>query len=424
MAAGADLGADLLPPRSNGARASAGTGAFGALQGGERRPGLGPPIGGWAFAGVAVASLGGPLALAALAIPGALADAGGSTGLATVASLLVFAAPLAIWLRYARHVNGAGGLYRFVEAAGGRRVALVQAAVWIFSYVLYLIYTTVQIVYDLLPNVLPGERSYQSVLAIAIPVALVAVMLAGRATTLIVIGAMAAGQLILAGVLDGVTLAHVSTPRSSFGTAAPAGSLATASVQTSLFYICGSLPLFLGGELRRPSRTIRRGLTGALAATGLLAVLAVAPLAAAPGLLGTEVPGVSVAQQFSGATLGEAVGIGVAVSIAGVMLCEYLALTRLVHAVGAWRIRPAVAAIGAAVLLAAPISLIDPEGFYNALIKPSLVGLWVSQLLVFLVYPRFAARHGQRPWSAWLLTLGASALAIYALWMTFQHAAS
>jgi hypothetical protein len=153
-------------------------------------------------------------------------------------------------------------------------------------------------------------------------------------------------------------------------------------------------------------------------------LLAVAPLAAAPGLLGTEVPGVSIAQQFSGATLGNAVGIGVAVSIGGVMLCEYLALTRLVHAVGGWSIRPAVLAVGAAVLLAAPISLIDPEGFYSALIKPSLAGLWVSQLLVFLVYPRFAARHGQRSWLAWLLTLGASALAIYALWLTFQHAAS
>ena len=61
----------------------------------------------------------------------------------------------------------------------------------------------------------------------------------------------------------------------------------------------------------------------------MVIVLAVAPLAAAPGLLHTDIPGVSVAQQFAGAGLARAIGIGVAVSIAGVILCEYLALTRL-----------------------------------------------------------------------------------------------
>jgi hypothetical protein len=62
-------------------------------------------------------------------------------------------------------------LYSFVEAAAGRRVALVQAGLWIVSYLLY---TTDQIVYDTLPAVLPGERSYQPLLEIAIPVTLAA----------------------------------------------------------------------------------------------------------------------------------------------------------------------------------------------------------------------------------------------------------
>jgi hypothetical protein len=45
----------------------------------------GRPIGGWAFAGVAVTSFGGPLALAALYAPSIVADASASAGLAMVA---------------------------------------------------------------------------------------------------------------------------------------------------------------------------------------------------------------------------------------------------------------------------------------------------------------------------------------------------
>jgi hypothetical protein len=85
-----------------------------------------------AFAGFAVASLGGPLALAALGAPALAADAADSAGLAMVAAAVVFGLPLGIWLRYSRQVNGSGGLYAFVEAAAGRRVALAQAAIWTF----------------------------------------------------------------------------------------------------------------------------------------------------------------------------------------------------------------------------------------------------------------------------------------------------
>jgi amino acid transporter len=150
------------------------------------------------FHGVAVASFGGPLALAGLSASGLDADASNSAGLAMLAAVVVFAVPPGIWLRNSRHVSSSGGLYAFAEAAAGRRVALAQAAVWVVSYVLYLVYTTVQIVYDLLPEVLPAERRYQTLLALLIPIA--GVMIAGRSATLIVLGLMAAGQLGLAGV--------------------------------------------------------------------------------------------------------------------------------------------------------------------------------------------------------------------------------
>jgi amino acid transporter len=253
-----------------------------------------------------------------------------------------------------------------------------------------------------------------------IPIAIVAVMVAGRAATLLVLAAMAVGQLALAGVLDGVTLAHLSTPASSFAAGASTGSLAKAGAQTSLLYICGSLPLFLGGELARPARTIRRGLLGTYLLTAVVISLAVVPLATAPGLLSTSIPGVTVARLFAGTGLAQAIGIGVAVSIAGVIVCEYLALTRLVHAIGRWQVRPIAIGIGALMVVAAPLSLINPDGFYSALIQPSLAALWISQLLVFLAYPRFAAKHGQRALPAWTLSAVASGLAAYGLWTAVQ----
>ena len=408
-----------------GARKRAGTPglAAGACERAGRR--ASPPLPAWAFTAFAVASFGGPLALAASGAPSVVGDAAGSSGFAMLAGAVVFLVPLAIWLRYSREIISSGGLFAFVEAAAGRRVALAQGAIWIFSYLLYVVYTTVQIVYDLLPSVLPGEGRYQTVLALAIPAALVAVMLAGRAATFLVFGVIAAGQLALAGILDAVTMAHLSTPLSSFGTGAGTQAVAKASAQTSLLYVCGSLPLFLGGELSAPAqRTIRRGLILAFVATAVVIVLAVAPLASMPGLLSTAVPGVSVAQQFASPAVAKAIGIGVAVSTAGVILAEYVALTRLIHHIGHWRIRPIAAAIGAVAILAAPISLIDPDGFYNTLLKPSEVALWVSQLIVFAAFPLFAFKRGLRMWPALALAAGASAFAVYGIVTALQAASS
>ena len=341
-----------------------------------------------------------------------------------MAAAAVFGASLIIWLRYSRRVTSSGGLYAFVAAAAGRRVALIQAGLWTLSYLLYVVYTTVQIVYDLLPAVFPGERRFQTLLALLIPVALVGVMIAGRGVTLLVLGLVAAGQLALAGVLDGVTLANVGTPASSFGASAPAGPLAKATAQTSLLYICGSLPLFLGGEVQAPVATIRRGLMAAFGVTALVIVLAVAPLAAAPGLTRTAVPGVSVAAQFAGPGLADAIGVGVAVSIAGVILCEYLALTRLLHAVGSWRIPAITVVLGVVFVVAAPLILIDPQGIYTSLLRPSLIALWLSQLMVFAVYPRFARAAGGRRLPAWTLSLIAGGLAAYGLWTAATQSGS
>jgi hypothetical protein len=413
-----------------------------------RAGGEAAPVGQWAFAGVAVTSFGGPLFLAALAAPGIVAGASSSAGLEMVIAAVAFGAPLWIWLSYAREVSGPGGLYSFTEAAAGRRVALVQAGLWILSYLLYVLYTSAQIVYDTLPAVLPGSQRYQALLDIAIPVALAAVMIAGRTVALVVIGMIAAGQLALAAILGGITVANIATPLSTFGASAPAGSLAIASFQTSLLYICGSLPFFLGGDLTSvlgkrlsppargapflsaeggraaaPSRTfpvISRGLVGAYLVTVAVILACVAPLAGDPSFAGEPVPGMAVAERFAGHGLAVAVGAGLVASIAGVILVEYLALSRLLTVVTPWPQRRILIGIGAVMVAFSPVILISPDRIYDDLLTPSLVALWLSQLVVFAVYPRFAARHGHRRVPAWTLALGSSALAVYGVWTAIQ----
>jgi amino acid transporter len=372
-------------------------------------------MGKWAFAGVAVTSLGGPLALAALYAPGLVAGADSSAGLEMLAAAVAFGVPLWVWLDYSRDVSGPGGLYDFTRAAAGQRVALIQAGLWIVSYVLYLMYTTAQIVYDTLPAVLPGEVRYQALLEVVIPVVLAAVMIAGRAVALAVIGLLAAGQLILAAVVGGLTVANVATPVSTFGGSAPAGSVAIASGQTALLYICGSLPFFLGGEASKAH--IRQGLVGAYVATVAVIVLAVAPLAADPSIARAEIPGMEVAQRFAGHGLAVTVGIGVVASIAGVMLVEYLALSRLLKAVVmAWPLRRILVGIGLLMVAFGPVVLINPDEIYDDLITPSLVALWLSQLVVFAVYPRYAASRGRRAAPAWVLAAACVAFALYGVW--------
>jgi hypothetical protein len=114
----------------------------------------------------------------------------------------------------------------------------------------------------------------------------------------------------------------------------------------------------------------------------------------------------------------EAIGIGVALSTAGLILLEYLAITRLLHAAARWRVSSVTLTLVAAMVASAPLTLIDPDGFYSALIKPSLIALWVSQLIVFAAYPSFAAKRRRRMLPAFALSAGASGLAIYGLLST------
>jgi len=113
---------------------------------------------------------------------------------------------------------------------------------------------------------------------------------------------------------------------------------------------------------------------------------------------------------------------GVAVTSLGgpVILVEYLALSRLAVAATSWPLRPAIIGIGVIMVGFAPVMLINPDRIYDSLITPSLVALWLSQLVVFAVYPRFAVRRRKRALPAWNLAVAASAFAVYGLWATIQ----
>jgi amino acid transporter len=378
------------------------------------------PVG---FFGVVVASLGGPLALAALYVPGLLSGVTGSAWLITVLGPVLFVAPLLIWVRFSRQVASSGGLYAYVREATGQPLALTQAALWIFSYVLYLVYTTAAIVYDTLPTVLGGVRPYQAALEIAIPVLLAAIMLAGRGVAVAVIAALAAGQLVLVVVLAALALQHGGSfhPLRLPASASAAGS---ASGQVALLYVCGSLPLFLGGEVRRPTRTVPRGVLAAYLLVAASVVAVVVPLAARPGFTRAPIPGMALAQAYAGHPLAVTVGLGVAASTAALILVEYVALSRLLSALTTRSIRTTVRVLAIVLVLSAPLTLVNPHRIYNDLLRPSLVALWLSQIIVFAAYPRFATRRGARLPSALALSVAASLLGGYGLYISLHTAAT
>ena len=373
----------------------------------------------WPFAAAAVVSFGGPLALAALYGPQAVDEVTSSAGLVALIAPLVFAIPLVIWLRYSRDIAGPGGLYAFVEAAAGRRTARVHGVLWVTSYALYLVYTTAYVVYDVLPAVTPRVSSYRSTLEVLLPVAIAAAVLTGRRTTMAVLAVIAVGQVGLAVLLDVVALRHSPTVNAFAGHGHPHDT-AVAAGSVALLFVCGSLPLFLGGEVVRPHRTIRRVLPLAYAATAVLVVIAILPMAVDPAFARADIPGMSLVRVDVGATAATAVGLGVAASVVGVMLVEYLAVTRLVHAVTARSPQVVARWLAVPLVVAGPISLINPDRFYADLLKPSLVALWLAQLVVVAVFPLYMRRRGELRVQHVAMGAVGSAVMVFGLWSTLS----
>jgi hypothetical protein len=369
------------------------------------------------FVGFAIASIGGPLALPNF-LPGTAGDGGiESAGLVVLLALAVFAAPLVLWLVYSRRIVSPGGLTAFVEAAAGRQAALVHGWIWAFAYFLYLPYTITFVVYDVLTPIFPGLHPYRWVLELVLPVAIVLLVLAPVRLALSLLVLVGLAQLVLMLVLGGVTLSHVPVRFAHEPSLDPIG---RAVGGTALLFICASLPLYLGAEVRGGSRTVRRGLTAAVAVVGACFFVAALPLATSPGALRDfPVPAATIAKYYSGRPLEVAVALGIAAGTLALVVAEYLALGRLLHWLHDVPLRRVLVWIAGPFVIADAISLIDPEEFYDKLLKPSLGALFVSQLIVFLLFPLF--RRGVR----WLpLVAVASALAVWGFYTLVAGSAS
>lgn len=357
----------------------------------------------------ALAAFGGPLALAALYAPGAVEDVTRSGGWVVIVATIAFVAPLVVWLRFTRDIASPGGLTAFVEASVGRPIALVQAALWVASYTLYLLYTSAYVVYDVLPAAWPGIHDWRPLFAGLLPAVAALSVVSGRRIGLTVIGALAVGQLALLVLLDVVAVQHA--PGADAFHASASGDTGRAVGGIATLFVCGSLPLFLGGEVRGAGRTLRRVLPPAFAVAAVGVLLAVYPLARDPAFAHAEVPGLSLVRVDVNHAAGTAVGIGVAGSIMAVLLLEYVALTRLLHYVSGASVTTWVWRLGVALALAGPVSLLlDPDRFYDRLVKPSLILLWLSQVIVVAVFPIYLYRRDRL--RAWHVVATAVAVAV------------
>lgn len=368
------------------------------------------------FLGFAIASIGGPIALVSF-FPGAAGEGTASAGLVVVLSLALFAAPLAVWWLWSDRVVSPGGLSAFVADAAGRRVALAQGWIWAFAYFLYLPYTVTFVVYDLLAPVFPGITAYRAALELALPVAIVLIVLAPVAAVLIGIAALAVAQLAGMLALAGIEYAHVSTRIAQ--TPGP-GAVARGAGNTALLFVCASLPLYLGAEVRGGSRTVRPALVAAVGIVGGVFLLAAVPLSRVPQrLLDAPVPGSAIAQAYAGRDFAVVVGLLTAASTLALIVAEYLALGRLLNWLHGAPLRTTLSWIAIPFLAADAISLINPNRFYDTLLKPSLIALFVSQLIVFVAFPRV-----RRTASAIAISAVASALAAWGLYTLLVGGAS
>jgi len=376
----------------------------------------GTPLAPTLYLGFAIASIGGPLALPTL-LPGTIGDAIDSAWLVVLLALVVFAFPLAIWVAYSRQVVSPGGLSAFVAAAAGRGAAFVHGWIWALAYFLYLPYTVTFVVYDLLPPVFPGIHPYRAALELLLPAALVIVALSPVRA---VVGGLALLAALQIGLLVALAVVEFSHTSGSFVGSPELNDTGRATGGAALLFVCASLPLYLGAEVRGGSRTVRRGLVAAVAIVGAGFLLAAVPLAAVPdSLRETAVPGAAIAQAYGGREFGIAIGLVTALSTLALIVAEYLALGRLLHWLHGPPVRTVLAWIALPFLASDAISLIHPDRFYDDLLKPSLGALFVSQLIVFLVFPRF--RRGPLLLAA---TTVAAALAAWGFYILVAGSAS
>lgn len=348
-----------------------------------------------------------------------------SAGLVTAVGAALYALPLFVWVRYSEEIVSAGGLAAFVEAAVGRRMALVQAAIWAFSYFLYLPYTVTDIVYEMLADVFPGIAPWRWLVELILPVAIVGLVLLGTKPVLQLLLASAALQLLLMLALGFVVLAKTGAPAHSFTTSPGTHGLLRGGASVALLFICGSLPIFLGAEAVGGSRTVRRTLVAAWLIVAAYLIFTVFPLAAVdPSLRQANLPGYAIASAYSSRWFAITIGVGAAVSVAGVIVAEYLALSRLLFSVTGIHVRTLLAWIAVPFVAVDALSITDPDAFDQNVLRPALIALFLSQMIVFGVFPAYRRRRGRLTLVDVLLATGAFALMTWGLYRAIAEPVS
>jgi hypothetical protein len=234
----------------------------------------------------------------------------------------------------------------------------------------------------------------------------------------------AAAQLVLSVVLGAVAFSHTGRHGSAFTMAPHTAATSRGVGGVALLFVCLSLPLFFAAEVRGGSRAVRRGLVAAYAAVTCVVLFAAVPFATLPpGLRDAALPGVATAQAYSGRPLAIAVGLGSAASVTILIVLEFLALGRLAHWLLGTEVRPALAAIGVPFVIADAISLVSPDRFYSDLLRPSLIALWISQLIVFAVFPLYVRARPRLLPLATSVAAVACALGGYGLYLAISNTA-
>jgi hypothetical protein len=255
-------------------------------------------------------------------------------------------------------------------------------------------------------------------LGVILPVAICALVLVRVTVALALLLVSAVAQLGLLLALGVVELANAPQPTHSLARHVGAGTLFDGALGLSLLFVCASLPLFFGGEVRGGTRSMRAALLAAFCVVSAYLLVVAIPFAQMPPeLRSAGIPGMAVADAYSSHSLAVAIGLGTAVSIVGLIVIEFLALGRLAHYVLGVSVRAALAVIAVPFIAIDAISLIDPEGIYESLLRPSLIALLIAQAVVLLVYPLYRRGLDRRGWVVPSLVAGlAAALMLYGLY--------
>ncbi|MDE1865821.1 MAG: APC family permease [Candidatus Micrarchaeota archaeon] len=366
--------------------------------------------------GFAIASVGGPLALVMLNFFNTSYIAGSSAySIYTVLiGILLFVAPLAIWYRYSKHIVSSGGLYTFVKRTFGERAAKVQGWTWLFSYFLYLPYTVIYISHELLPVIFPNITYYLPLISIALAFIIIALMLTFRKTLYLIAATAVLQLLIILGILFYALSRGIVYSASS---SASLASLTTGSLATSLLFICASLPLFLGGEVKEGSRSVRKALVVSFVIASIFFLIgSIALLSFNSQRISSEFPGLLALKGSMGNSFAYFVAVAVLISLIDLVIIEFIAITRVSYAMLGLNLSKTWAIISVLFILVTMIGIAYPSKFYNYSIIASLAALFASQLIVFVAYPFFAKKKNELKFSDILITFVSCILMLYGLY--------